>query len=176
MKLITLFTSPVLLTLAILWIIGGNTMEIQKQVNIQASQEKIWTLLTDSEEIKKWNPEIIEDTPLTNEILQKGAQSKLLMKDGSQEVEYLTEIMEVVTNEKLDMSLSGDPLGKSPMFISYVIKSNDNQSIDMTFKSSWRPTEFWLRVMSPLIKMMANSNADQSIGRLKKLAETNLNP
>ena len=173
MKLISLFTSPVLLALAILWIIGGKTMEIEKQLNISASQDKVWKLLTDSEEIKKWNPEIIEDTPLTEETLQKGAQSKLLMKEGSGQAEYLTEIIEVVTNEKLDMSLSGGPLGQSPMFISYIIKNNDNNSVAMTFKSSWKPKEFWLRVMSPLIKMMAQSNTDQSMSRLKELAEKN---
>ena len=53
----------------------------------------MWFLLTDLEQLKRWNTDIISDEPLTEGPPGPGTRSRVLIREGSKTVEYENEIL-----------------------------------------------------------------------------------
>lgn len=160
-------------TVGSLWIIGGEQMRIERKVKLAASQERVWHLLTDEESLKAWNPDIVEIRPLSPKesppLPEVGERSIMIIKEGSGTAEYESEIIESIPNRKLSISLHGGSLGVNPMIVNYELETHDGAT-GLTYSSKWQPSGFFLRVLTPLISIMARKNIDLSMERLRKLS------
>ena len=62
-------------------------MHIERTIEIDVAPAILWTLLTETEQVKRWVPELIDDVPLTDPPLRAGSASRMLIREGSREVE-----------------------------------------------------------------------------------------
>lgn len=153
-----------------LYFLGRNGLVMDSNIKINATAEEIWQLLVDSEKIKKWNPEIISDEPLDEMGVSVGARGKIKLKEYGEVNEYISELTEVEPQKKLVLTLSGKPLGKSLMYVGYELIEKDKLTT-VRFYGSWKPNEFFLKLMTPMIRIAALKNQEKAKERLKSVAE-----
>ena len=65
-------------------------MKFEREIDIAASPETLWPLLSEGEQIKRWTPEMISDERLTPDPVGVGSASRVRVKEGSREVESST--------------------------------------------------------------------------------------
>ena len=145
-------------------------MLITKTVQINASPELIWEMLTDLEQIKRWNTTVISDEPLSPGPPHVGQISKMMLKEGSKVVEYESEISHYQPTSQLSMILRGGNLGKGPMYLDYQLSANETGTM-MNYESKWEPHGFTLKLMAPIINKMAQKNATEVLNQLKVVTE-----
>jgi len=150
-------------------------MKIDHRIEIAANAETVWHFLTDPEQLKIWIPELVSDEPEEPGVTRVGLKSRMKLREGKKIVEYGTVLTGVAENSLLEMQMNGGSLGASPMTVGYRLTpgegsaSSGNTTLDYT--SAWHPREFMMRLMSPLISIMAKRNVRSQLGRLKALAE-----
>ena len=154
-----------------LWFEGRNAMNIEKDLSIKTSAETLWNYLVDQDLLMKWNPDILKiEFPELRPVAKKGAKSKLFIREGANTTEYESEIVEFLPHQRLIVTLRAKTLGSSPMYVDYQLQSAGSQ-MKMKYSATWQPKEFKLRVLSPLIGVMAGKNAEATLEKLKQLAE-----
>ncbi|MDH3732690.1 MAG: SRPBCC family protein [Gemmatimonadota bacterium] len=146
-------------------------MKITRSVTIDTTRERLWFFLTDQEAIKRWNTDIISDEVLTEGPLGVGTRSRIMIREGSREVEYANEIIEYDEPDRLSIRLTGGSLGDGPMTIHYVV-SGSNGALDVRFDSDWEAHGVVLKLLSPLLTLMGRRNARRVMSRLKEVAES----
>jgi len=145
-------------------------MIITRKIKLKTSKSELWAYLTEFEKLQKWNTSIMKEEELSERPVTKGFTSKILIKEGKKEVWYGSEILDYQENKKLNISLSGGNLGKSPMNIEYQITEKENYT-ELFYESKWKPAGLLLKLMHPLIKSMSNKNIDGSLTKLKEEIE-----
>ena len=145
-------------------------MLITKTIQINASPELIWEMLTDLEQIKRWNSTVISDEPLSSGPPHVGQISKMMIREGSKIVEYESEISHYQPTSQLSMILRGGNLGKGPMYIDYQLSANEAGTL-VNYVSKWEPHGFTLKLMAPIINKMAQRNAKDVMNQLKIITE-----
>lgn len=146
-------------------------MKIQRQITLAANSEEIWTWLTQFEKIQIWNPSMIEEKPISTGKPRVGHTSEILIQEGSQKNWYRSEIKAYQPFSHLAIRLSGGNLGATPMHVDYRLQEN-NGSVTLDYLSTWQPKGFRLKLLHPLINMMAGRNATQSLATLKAKVES----
>ncbi len=141
-------------------------MLIKKTIKIDCNREQLWVWLTDFEKIKAWNKDILEEELAPVDEVTEGFKSRILIKEGKQKNWYNNEILTFQKGVHLSTSLTGGNLGKSPMVVDYHIKELEN-GIELSYQSSWKPIGFFLNFLYPVIRVMANKNADSCLRNLK---------
>ena len=144
-------------------------MNIHKQILIPASPEYVWELLTDIDKIKRWVPCFISDEPVSEGEVGVGYISTLKLKEGSRIVAYESEISAFSPPKRLSIILRGGSLGKEPLHIDYQL-SQSHLGTQVIYKNCWRAHGLMLKLIAPLINLMARKNAQQALNALKALA------
>ena len=146
-------------------------MKITSTVDIACTRDRVWRLLTEPERIREWNTDLIRDETLTEGPVGVGTKSRMLIREGAKEVWYDGEILEYQQPEVLTMQLTGGSLGSGPMTIRYGVSGTDG-ALTVRFDSDWTAHGLVLRLMEPLIALMARRNAKGAMHRLKEVAES----
>ena len=140
-------------------------MLIERTIEIAARPADLWILLTDGEQMKRWMADLVHSEG--NGPLEVGASSKVTVREGSREVEYLSTVKECQPHELLEIELSGGSLGQNPMRVRYELSG----ATSLRYEAEWKPKEIHLKLMAPLISGMARKNADKALDALKAVAE-----
>jgi hypothetical protein len=120
--------------------------------------------------MKKWNPTIVSEEATSSGEPGVGFKSKVMIKEGSNINEYDSEISSYLPGQQLGIILRGASLGKGPMKVDYYLLEEKGETV-LRYESRWEPHGIMLKLMSPIITIMARKNVDDVMGRLKKLAE-----
>ncbi len=145
-------------------------MEINQSIQIDCEPPELWLWLTAFERLKKWNSTLIEEQHISSGEVKNGYVTKVLIKEGKKDIWYENEIRDYEPNKHLSIILKGGNLGKSPMVVAYdIIKQNG--FVELHYKSTWQPKEFFLRIFKPVIKKVATKNAKNVLSELKKQIE-----
>ena len=150
-------------------------MHIERVATIDAPPAAVWELLIDPNRVQEWMPEIISYHTDDQEPAV-GTISTMKVKEGSKEVEYITEILEYEPVEHLVVEMRGGSLGPNPMRIGYDVEPT-NSAIDhmtsgtrdqtaLTYRADWEASGLFMTLMVPLIRFMAGRNASQAMARL----------
>lgn len=145
-------------------------MIIEKTILLKCTKELLWEWLTDFEKIKVWNPDILEEELISAGEVQPGYRSKMLILEGKKKNWYENEILTFQPGQQLSTVLRGGGLGEGPMAVDYHIQEQGD-AIELRYRSSWEPIGLFLKVMHPIIKIVANKNADNCLKRLKEKVE-----
>ena len=145
-------------------------MIITKTVQINVTSELLWEVLTGEEHIKQWMSSLISDEPVEPGPTKVGYLSKMKIKEGSNIVEYDSEITTYEPTKHLGMMLKGGNLGKGPMSIDYRLEAEETGTI-LNYEARWEPRGFALKLMSPIITMMSRKNAEEELKQIKDYAE-----
>ncbi len=145
-------------------------MKLTHTVAIDSSQETLWPLLTESEEIQRWNRDIVSDEPLTPGPPQVGARARLKIREGSRVADYESEITAIEPQRLLELELRGGSLGANPMYLSYCLTPAGRKTT-LYYTVNWKPKGLMLRLMTPLLRVLSRRNIRVAMTRLKELAE-----
>jgi carbon monoxide dehydrogenase subunit G len=149
-------------------------MNIRKSIQIDATLEQLWELLINPERVKRWSPSVISDEPISSGPVRAGFRSKMKIDEGSKIVEYDSEITTYEPMSHLGLELKGGSLGRGPMYIDYMLKSETAGTI-LTYESRWQAHGFMLKLMSPLLYVLSQRNISAQMARLKNIAEESSN-
>ncbi len=145
-------------------------MNFDHRVDIETTAEELWPLLADDQHVMSWSPDIVNVEPMTSGPPAVGTRSAVQIREGSRVVDYNSEILAFQPGNCLRIQLTGGSLGASPMVVTYSITPRQN-SVELTYSARWRAVGLMLRLLSPVITIMAKRNARAAMDRLKKLAE-----
>jgi carbon monoxide dehydrogenase subunit G len=145
-------------------------MDINKSISLKCRPEELWAWLTEFGKLQKWNSTILEEQHISTGEVKAGYITRVLIKEGKEKIWYENEILNYQPYKLLKISLKGGNLGKAPMYIDYEIIDNQDR-VELVYKSSWKPIGFMLKLMYPVIKKMANKNVDEVLAALKNQIE-----
>ena len=145
-------------------------MDIVHNQTLNVSQDRLWTLLTELEELQKWSPSIISDTPISDGEPGPGFKTKMLIREGKSEVKYESELLEYTPQSRIVMQLRGGNLGKGPMTLTYDLTPDGDQT-HLRYRSEWPPVGIMMKLMHPLIVKMSRRNVTEQMDSLRKVAE-----
>ncbi len=145
-------------------------MHIERTIQIRQPAEDLWAWLTETERVQRWNPSIISDEPTTPGPPGVGTRTRMKLREGSRIVDYETELTAYEPATAVALEMRGGNLGVSPMHIRYDLTSN-HQGTELRYRARWRPRGLMLRLMSPMIGVMARRECNRSLARLKEIAE-----
>ena len=146
-------------------------MDIERTIEIAVSPATLWPLLTESEQMKRWMPELVSSEPVTPGSPRVGSITHVVIKEGAREVEYTSEVIALDPQAHLEIELKGASLGASPMRVEYRLAAA-GASTSLWCNARWQPRGLMLRLMSPLINVMGRRNNRLALQRLKALAES----
>ena len=146
-------------------------MNVDRTIEIAVSPEDLWPLLTDTEHLKTWMPDIVDDELLTSGPVGPGTTSRTKIREGRKIVDYITELKVYEPPTRLDIELREGSLGKCPMRVSYQM-TRTPRGTRLRYTGSWRPIGFALRLMYPLLLILGRNHVRDSLRRLKSLAES----
>jgi uncharacterized protein YndB with AHSA1/START domain len=144
-------------------------MKIERTIDLEATPARVWTLLTEPDQIKRWITELVDDVPTTPPPHAAGTRTRMTIREGSRTVEYSTEILVFELHRELVLEMRGGSLGAHPMRISYRLEPHAGAT-RLTYRSSWRPSGVLLRLLLPLIILIGRRNLRRSLRQLAILA------
>ena len=145
-------------------------MQIQRTIDLPTSPARVWTLLSEPDNVARWITELVSDEPLTPPPVGVGTTTRMKIREGSRVVEYTTEILAYDVHRELAIEMRGGSLGASPMRVSYHL-TDLGDATRLVYRSTWRPTGILLWILLPLIIVMGRRNLRRSLGRLSALCQ-----
>jgi uncharacterized protein YndB with AHSA1/START domain len=144
-------------------------MNIERTVELAAPPARIWTLLTQPDQVARWITELVSDEPTTPPPVGVGTKTRMKIREGSRVVEYTTELRAFTPPRELELEMRGGSLGAEPMRVSYQL-TDLGGTTRLVYRSSWRPRGILLYLLLPLITLIGRRNLGRSLGRLAELA------
>lgn len=144
-------------------------MLLERTIDLTAPPARIWTLLTEPEQIKRWITELVSDEPITPPPIGVGTKTRMKIREGPRIIEYTTELVAFTPPSELVIEMRGGSLGAEPMRVSYLL-SDLGGSTRLVYRSSWRPRGLLLFMLLPLIILLGRRNLRRSLGKLAELA------
>ncbi len=145
-------------------------MNFDHRVDVETTAEELWPLLADDQHMMRWSPDIVSVETTTSGPPGVGTRSAVQIREGSRVVDYDSEILTFEPCTCLRIQLTGGSLGASPMVVTYSITPRQDR-IELTYSARWRAVGLMLRLLAPVITIMAKRNARAAMDRLKRLAE-----
>jgi uncharacterized protein YndB with AHSA1/START domain len=145
-------------------------MHIERTVDLASSPARVWTLLTEPDQVQRWITELVSDEPTTPPPYGVGTTTRMKIREGSRIVEYTTEILAYTPCSELALEMRGGSLGREPMRISYLL-SDLGGTTRLVYRSTWRPRGVLLWLLLPLIVVMGRRNMRRSLGKLAQACQ-----
>jgi uncharacterized protein YndB with AHSA1/START domain len=146
-------------------------MEALVTIDIAAPPEAVWALISSEAQVKRWNPGLVSDEPLTPGPPHVGQRSRMKLREGGRVVEYGSEVLVLEPGRRFDLELRGGGLGANPMRVSYTLTPRGAGS-RLDLRSSWRPSGVVLHLLAPLFSWIGRRNAMGALRQLRTLAES----
>ncbi|MGJ8530342.1 SRPBCC family protein [Maritalea sp.] len=148
-------------------------MDLRNRIAIDAPPHIIWPLITKLDQIKRWNQSIVSSEAVSAGSVQEGFRSRLMLKEGSREVEYEEEILVFEPPSTVEVQMSGGSLGKTPMVVRYDLSSEgDKTSLEQ--RCTWTPGGLMLRLMAGIISQSSARALDENLVQIKSVAEADV--
>ena len=152
--------------------IKETAMKIDRRIEIAAGPDRLWTLLTEPAQVKRWIPQLLSDEPEDGSgETRVGLRTRMRLREGKKVVEYATVLTAVEKRAFLEMEMRGGNLGTSPMTVAYRLLPSSGGTV-LVYQAVWRPRELLLTLLSPLIAVFARRSSSSQLRRLKDLAES----
>ncbi len=145
-------------------------MNTETSLLLRTTPEKLWPLLVEPDNIRRWNPDVVNHKPLTSGPPAVGSKSAVQIREGSRLVEYVSEVITFEPGELLVIQMTGGSLGAGPMTVSYSITPGD-ECLTLRVTGQWKPVGLLLRLLAPLFGVLARRNSKAAMERLKGIAE-----
>lgn len=143
---------------------------VESETRLPCGPEEAWAQLTESEKFRVWNPEIQKLEAVSEGEPGVGYQEDItLLEDGQPNV-YRSEIVTFEPPSRLEVRLSGGPLGASPMLVSYRLEP-EGEGVRLEYSSTWAPAEAWMKPLVSVIQGAAEENLRVSMSRLRAQIE-----
>ena len=148
-------------------------MDIRNRIVIDAPPQNIWPLVTELDQIKRWNQSIVSSKAVSAGLVQEGFRSRLVLKEGSREVEYEEEILVFKSPSTVEVQMSGGSLGKNPMIVRYDLRSEGDRT-HLEQRCTWAPSGLMLRLMAGMIAKSSAKVLDENLVQIKSVAEADV--
>lgn len=105
-----------ILVLASLWFLGGQSTEYEGSINISASSKAIFEQLVNPEKRLKWQSGTSAISLKSTGPLESKSKFKVVMNEGSQTVEAIDEVMQLMQDEWFSYRTSAPHLDRITVF------------------------------------------------------------
>jgi carbon monoxide dehydrogenase subunit G len=146
-------------------------MDLQHRIAIHATRSEIWPLLTELDQVKRWNASIIRSEAVSSGPVEVGFRSKLWLQEGNREVEYDEEITAFEVPNAVEIRMSGGSLGKKPMVVRYDLVEQEGSTL-LRQRCTWQPSGLILRLMAGMISKSSAKTLEENLRKIKEIAET----
>lgn len=145
-------------------------MNSDNTVLLRTTPAKLWPLLVEPENIRRWNPDVVSEEALTPGPPGVGSRSSVQIREGSRVVGYVSEVLTFEPEKLLVIQLTGGSLGAGPMVVSYSITPAEGY-VTLRVQGQWQPVGLMLRLLAPLFGILGRRNSKAAMQRLQKIAE-----
>ena len=138
---------------------------------IDAPAEIVFLWLEDSDRLKRWVPNLVEDEPIVETPEKVGSKFRQVFVEKGKTMEMTGELTEYVENEFLRVNMTGDMFG---LDVGYRLKSSSDAQTEVTQDTEIKFKGF-MKLMAPIFVLSCkfskkNPQADAH-AKLKELAE-----
>jgi len=147
-------------------------------LEIQATQDKVWEIADDISRIPQYHPEVGTVTLLDGKRARAvGVKYQCNVLEGKRKGSCVEEIVEYVPRVKLSTRMGKDTWGLDRIFADFVVEStlipkNDHTTL-LRFEGFYNPIGVFNKILNPLI--LRRKTKDQSLSvmkGIKRLCET----
>lgn len=143
-------------------------MRMQRQIEIDAPIERVFRLLSEPEEMKRWIPELMEVTHVSGEINTPGATFKQKLKEGGRVGTYDGEVLAFEAPRHVAVRIF------NRMFevrTDYKLDS-DGQRTRLDYTADLVPKVWWMKLMTKLFGRFNERIVDEQMRRLQQAAKS----
>jgi len=144
-------------------------MRLHKQVRIACTPATLWRHLTESELLKQWIPDLVDDTADEGVQPGLGATSTMRLREGSKVQSYRSVVTAWEPERKVAVRLTGGSFAAgSAMDVSYEFVPEANGCVldyDVDIPLATLP----FKLLAPLIWIVSTGNANKALTNLARL-------
>jgi hypothetical protein len=155
-------------TLVVLWYLGGTKSVYDARVTVNAPPEKIFALLVDADSRKKWESNLIESKLITDSPVQAGSRFTSTFESDKNLIDSTDEILLFEPNEVVSIRHTQPAMVSTSIF--KLSQTGEQTSLVYTVKEL---RIGWHRITGPMKKSSTQSRIDKEILLIKQLAESN---
>ena len=147
-------------------------MKNSNTVTIAASPARVFELLNDSDSLKQWIPNLIEDEVTDRTETGVGTKFRQVYLENGRRMEMEGEVIAYQKDKYLACEIRGDSFD---LIVDYSLQPQGNgtlltQNSEILFKST--PMKIMSVLVKPLIRRTMNKQEVEQFSRLKALAES----
>jgi uncharacterized protein YndB with AHSA1/START domain len=168
-KLIRIFAAIaafLVLTVTILWIIGGYTTTAQTSITISAPPAKVFPFLTETDKLKKWLDGVTEITPLNGEEFRVGAKSRVIVEKDGNRLELEDEVVRLEENRLLELQMGCSMFDMTNRY--EITQDGDKTQLRQTVITNYKG---FVRIFVPFIGKAVDRKLAEDLERLRKVVE-----
>ncbi|MBA2741809.1 MAG: SRPBCC family protein [Actinobacteria bacterium] len=136
-------------------------MRITEHIDINASPDDVWAVISDPSTHTAWRPALVEFRPLDGEPLAVGSRIREVLRFGRREIE----LEDVVTVLEPPRRLGINGSWKAASFEAELVLAPTEGGTHVTFDWTFEPKSVLARVGAPFLKgSMARSTEDELDG------------
>lgn len=143
-------------------------MKIEQSITINCPAPQVFAFVSNPNNNVLWQPEVIEHTMLSDGPMALGSKMRHVSKFMGRRIESNLEITEFVPNQKIAFHVTS---GTLPYTIYYLFDSEGNGT-RFTY-SGVMGTNWFLKLIQPLMMRNAKRVIDGDLSRLKLILEKN---
>jgi uncharacterized protein YndB with AHSA1/START domain len=146
-------------------------MHLHRRVRIECAPEPLWRCLTEPELLQRWVSQMVDETPDDpNRASGVGATSTLRLNEGGKIVSYKCVVTEWEPKRRLAVRLSGGSFPQD-MHVDVVYQlSQEEMNATLLDYDVEMPIGGWLKLLTPLIRVLAGFTVKRDLSRLETLA------
>ncbi len=147
-------------------------MKTTTSILIEAPVGTVFLWLEDNERLKKWVPNLIEDTPLIETPEKTGSRFKQVFLENGKRMEMTGEITDYVENERMRVDMTGTMFN---LDVEYILTAPSEDQTELTQNTEIRFKGLMV-LFAPIMRLMSllSSHDPQAEAHqaLKSMAET----
>jgi uncharacterized protein YndB with AHSA1/START domain len=155
-----------LLSVTILWVIGGFTTTAQTSITISAPPDKVFRFLTEPDKMKQWLDGVTNITPLNGGECRVGAKARVVVEKDGNRLELEDEVVRLEKNQLLELKMT---CSMFDMINRYEITADgDKSQLRQTLTTNYKGL---VRVFVPLMGKAVDRKLVEGLERLRKFVE-----
>lgn len=139
-------------------------MRMQRQVQLDAPMERVFPLLSEPEQMKRWMPELVEVTHVSGEVNQPGYRFKQKLKEGGRVGTYDGEILAFESPQHVAVRIYNDMF---EVRVDYRLQP-EGSGTRLDYVADLEPKTWFMKLMLKLFGGFNRKILDEQMRRLQE--------
>lgn len=149
-------------------------LQLDQKIIINASVEKVWEIFNDQSLLTKWTQDV-QSSHFKNRMASPGQLRKNQCIVNGKKGTIETRCVDMIGKERAEFVVETDSFGMTKMLVDMSFaaefKELSTAKTEFSMQSHYKPKNFLLKLMNPIIKMKMGKEVEIMIGGLKNYIE-----